>query len=172
MVSAHNDVLAVPARSFASLMELYENNYILLRRLVPELDRLPVQSVSRVEGAVDLRLTVAERCPYTTTLVLTHVFEEAGGNTSPDLEVRIYHDARSAEVLPTSSLRSFGLWRREPPPDPRSLAWRWEVNRFLCRWLRYCLGEGHQFALQGRSRRRIAADAAPAATRAEGMRWR
>jgi uncharacterized protein YqiB (DUF1249 family) len=146
MLQSRNDILAVPARSFASLMELYENNYIFIRRLVPDLDRLPLQSVSTVEGAVDLRLTILERCPYTTTVSLTHVFEDDQANaTSPDIEIRIYHDARSAEVLPSSSLKSFNLWQREPQPDPRSLAWRWGVNRFLYRWLRYCLGEGHRF---------------------------
>lgn len=144
MVSVRNDILALPVRSFANLMELYENNYIFIRRLVPELDRLPVDVVSRVAGAVDLRLTIQERCRYTTTLTLTHVFDGDVG-TSPDLEIRVYHDARTAEVLPSSSFKSFGLWERQPQPDPRSLAWRWEVNRFLFRWLRYCLGEGHRF---------------------------
>lgn len=144
MVPTRNDILAVPARSFANLMELYENNYIFIRRLVPDLDRLPVQSVSQVAGAVDLQLTVIERCPYTTTLALTHVFD-AGAETSPDIEIRIYHDARTAEVLPSSSLKTFGVWEGGERPDPRSLAWRWEVNRFLYRWLRYCLGEGHRF---------------------------
>lgn len=144
MVSVRNDILSLPVRSFANLMELYENNYIFIRRLVPDLDRLPVDVVSRVAGAVDLRLIIQERCRYTTTLTLTHVFDGDVG-TSPDLEIRIYHDARTAEVLPSSSFKSFGLWERQPQPDPRSLAWRWEVNRFLFRWLRYCLGEGHRF---------------------------
>lgn len=144
MVPTRNDILTVPARSFASLMELYENNYIFIRRLVPELDDLAVQSVSHVEGAVDLRLTVLERCPYTTTVALTHIFD-AQDATSPDLDVRIYHDARTAEVLPNASFKQFGLWEGRAQPDPRSLAWRWEVNRFLYRWLRYCLSEGHKF---------------------------
>lgn len=130
-------------------MELYENNYIFIRRLLPQLDRLPVNAVSHVSGAVDLHLRILERCPYTTTLCLTHRFvDETGERSSPDLVIRIYHDARAAEVLPDSSLSSFRLWQGQIP-DPRSLGWRWEVNRFLNRWLRYCLGEGHQFALSG-----------------------
>lgn len=144
MVSVRNDILALPVRSFANLMELYENNYIFIRRLVPDLDRMPVDVVSCVPGAVDLRLIFQERTRYTTTLTLTHVFDD-DVETSPDLDIRVYHDARTAEVFPSSSIKSFGLWERQPQPDPRSLAWRWEVNRFLFRWLRYCLGEGHRF---------------------------
>jgi uncharacterized protein YqiB (DUF1249 family) len=146
MVSTYNDILALPVRNFASLMELYENNYIFMRRLMPELDRLPERMVSRVPGAVDLRLEVLERCRYTTMLALTHTFEAvSGGGTSPDLEVRIYHDARTAEALANRGLNRIGIWQRQPQPDPNSLAWRWEVNRFLFRWLRYCLAEGHRF---------------------------
>lgn len=146
MVSTHNDILALPVRNFANLMELYENNYIFMRRLLPELDRLPDQMVSQVAGAVDLRLEILERCPYTTMLALTHEFADGSeSGTSPDLEIRIYHDARTAEALANTDFSRVGIWQREPRPDPSSLAWRWEVNRFLFRWLRYCLAEGHKF---------------------------
>jgi hypothetical protein len=121
--------------SFAALMELYENNYIYLRRLVPQLDGQRDAQVSSVERGPDLHLEVIERCPYTTNLLLTHRFEQVkGAEALPDLRVRIYHDARVAEVLSDHS------------PEAGTLAWRWALNRFLNRWLRYCLGEGHAFA--------------------------
>ena len=116
--------------SFAALMELYENNYIYLRRLVPQLDGERDAQVSIVDRGPALHLEVVERCPYTTSLLLTHRFPRAHGDEAlPDLQVRIYHDARVAEVLNA----------------PGTLAWRWAANRFLNRWLRYCLGEGHGF---------------------------
>ncbi len=120
-------------RSFAALMELYENNYIFLRRLVPQLDGQRDDQISTLERGPDLHLTVLERCPYTTNVWLTHRFPQPEGLESlPDLRVRIYHDARVAEVLP-------------PDVATSTLAWRWTMNRFLNRWLRYCLGEGHGF---------------------------
>ena len=120
--------------SFAALMELYETNYIYLRRLVPQLDGRRDAQVSSVDRGPDLHLAVTERCPYTTSLLLTHRFEALEGEESlPDLRVRIYHDARVAEVMP------------EFAPESAGLLWRWESNRFLNRWLRYCLGEGHAF---------------------------
>lgn len=138
--------LDAPVRSFASLMELYENNYIYIRRLVPELDHLPGAAVSRVAGTADLHLYILERCPYTSTLRLTHRFDgDDEAQLCPDMVVRVYHDARTAEVLPSAELARFRLWKGGLVPDPRSLEWRWEVNRFLNRWLRYCLGEGHSF---------------------------
>ena len=123
---------------FAALMELYENNYIYLRRLVPQLDGERDHLVSQVDHAPALYLQVTERFPYTTSVFLTHRFDACSSKESlPDLQVRIYHDARVAEVIPP-------LDNQAQPP---SLAWRWVANRFLSRWLKYCLGEGHGFAM-------------------------
>ena len=125
-----------PDGSFAALMELYESNYIYLRRLVPQLDGRRDAQVSSIDRGPDLHLEVIERCPYTTTLMLTHRFPRPEGDEwLPDLQVRIYHDARVAEVLKTDNEVTV----------QGTLAWRWAANRFLIRWLLYCLGEGHGF---------------------------
>lgn len=149
--------------SFAALMELYENNYIFMRRLLPDPDRSGDLGVSRAGDTPDLHLEVLERCPYTTSVLLTHFFDEgAEPEVTPNLRVRIYHDARVAEVLPESRIRGFRYWRDSEPPAPGTLVWRWEVNRFLNRWLRYCLGEGHAFA---------ASEQGAPAERPEARRW-
>lgn len=141
-----NALEASGGRSFAALMELYENNYIYMRRLIPDLDRSRDVVISRVEGAVDLHMQILERHAYTTSLRLTHFFTRGDeSEVIPNLMLRIYHDARVAEVLPVSWLQGFRYWSQREPPPPGTLAWRWEVNRFLNRWLRYCLGEGHAF---------------------------
>ncbi len=140
--------------SFAALMELYENNYIYLRRLVPQLDGEHDHLVSQVDHGPALYLKVTERFPYTTSVLLTHRFEaRSNAESLPDLDVRIYHDARVAEVVP--EMAEIGV--------PPSLAWRWVANRFLNRWLKYCLGEGHEFAMDDRE--------AAVIHRPEARRW-
>jgi len=125
-------------------MELYETNYIYLRRLAPRLRVGADHAVSRLKDGVDLHLRVLDRHRYTTSVGLTHYFHAgSGGEVLPNLRVRIYHDARVAEVMPDSDLAAFAPWRRGHRPEVGTLGWRWEVNRFLNRWLRYCLGEGH-----------------------------
>lgn len=139
-----NQLDTLPARSFASLMELYENNYIYLRRLAPSLRHGTDHAVSRLDNGVDLHMSVLDRHRYTTSISLTHYFTAGGHQEAlPDLNVRVYHDARVAEVMRNSDLATFAPWGRNQQPRPGTLAWRWEVNRFLNRWLRYCLGEGH-----------------------------
>ncbi len=149
--------------SFAALMELYENNYIYLRRLVPQLDGKRDAQVSSVDRGPDLHLEVTERCPYTSSLLLTHRFGPGpGAEALPDLRVRIYHDARVAEVLPDTAPERLAGVCAGRLAQTGTLAWRWQVNRFLNRWLRYCLGEGHAFA---------AADPQGSAPRPSARRW-
>ncbi|OBS10728.1 DUF1249 domain-containing protein [Acidihalobacter prosperus] len=136
-------------RSFASLMELYEQNYIALRRLCP---RLPAQGehwVSAPQGAPRLYLSLIEHTRYTSSLELTHRFDAPPDDIlAPSLSVRIYHDARQAEVLMRHGANPAGS--RHPafgsPDGTGELRARWSANRFLNRWLHYCLGQGHTFS--------------------------
>lgn len=136
-------------RSFAALMEMYEANYIRLRRLCPGLSSLGGQVVSRVHGALDLHLIVLERSRYTTTLALTYeLMGECGELTAdPNLVVRMYHDARQAEVLSRSSRREGGEISIEALRGHSALSAKWRLNRFLFKWLGYCLHQGHRFEM-------------------------
>jgi len=137
----------VRAGDLPALMELYELNYIQLRRLVPDLNVIQDQSVSRVCGALNLYLTVRERSKYTTTLHLSYQFNDKDGDfPAPDVVVRMYHDAQVAEVISRGRHRG----RREAEYDRfhhhYPIATKWQVNRFLHKWLGYCLHQGHGFS--------------------------
>ena len=137
----------VRARDLPALMELYELNYIQLRQLVPDLDAIQKNSVSTVKRALDLHLSVRERCKYTTTLHLTYHFaDEEGTFPAPDIVVRMYHDAQLAEVISRGRRRG----RRDAEYDRfhnrYSIETKWRVNRFLHKWLGYCLHHGHAFS--------------------------
>lgn len=133
-------------RTLASLQDLQECSYRRILRLAPHLRGAEGAAVSRLEGALDLHLTVIERCRYTTTLNLTYRFRAGATEVAePDLTMRVFHDARLAEVLSLSRRHpphAAGCWRR---PAPSELEARWEVHRFLQRWLGYCLHQGHLF---------------------------
>ncbi|HXH04784.1 MAG TPA: DUF1249 domain-containing protein [Candidatus Competibacteraceae bacterium] len=133
------------AGTFAGLMDLYERNYIGIRRLVPELPAAGVQRVSRVAGGLDLHLTVLERFPYTSELHLTYHFLRDGvAVAEPDLRLRVYTDARLAEVM-SAHLRHWPAFETLDHADLSQLHARWHVNRFLFKWLNYCLHQGHRF---------------------------
>jgi len=128
---------------FVSLMDLYENNYMRVRRLLPELSKLPETSVSHLPGCLSLHLLILERTKFTTTLCLTYQFGEEGQRVpEPALTLRIYHDVHQVEVL-TGHLQH-GRNQYDHVPE-KAIKIKWKLNRFLFKWLGYCLYLGHQF---------------------------
>lgn len=134
-------------RSFAGLMEIYEANYMRLRKLYPEPYDVQHCAVSRVRGALDLHLKVLARSSYTSTLRLTYYLKDQHGaiNPDPDLRLRVYHDALQTEVLSCSSRRISRYIHMQPNAGRVVLAGKWTMNRFLYKWLSYCLRQGHHF---------------------------
>lgn len=154
----HNETL-LPAswrarpRGFAALMSLYESNYLRLTHLTGDPALLRGERVSQVSGGCDLKLTVLEQCPYTTTVGLTHLFHDPAAArpglatlvTYPDVRIRVYTDARMAQAQhwpadqpePCSS---------HPRQAERELEQRWLHNNMLNKWLEYCLELGHRLA--------------------------
>jgi uncharacterized protein YqiB (DUF1249 family) len=70
-------------RSFVALMSLYESNYLRLAALAGDLRRLPDGCVSHVSDDCDLRLSVTERSPYTTSFDLTYLVAAESGWPKP-----------------------------------------------------------------------------------------
>jgi uncharacterized protein YqiB (DUF1249 family) len=129
----------ITPRSFSGLMDLYEHNYMRLRKIVPDLS-IADQMISSVPGHADLYLSVRQRCKYTTMLSMTYRFEKSGHYLfEPDLHLKIYHDARVVEVQHLLK-RHHGLIQSD-----RLLPHKWAMNRFLFKWLGFCLFQGHYF---------------------------
>ena len=127
-------------RSFAALMDLYEHNYMRLKCLCPPIKDITGHVVSQVSDAHDLHLIVIEQSRHTTTFRLT--YEMADNVPRPNLTLRIYHDARQAEVLNLGPKEIVGAARRQ---TDAALLHRWRTNRFLYKWLNYCRRQGHGF---------------------------
>jgi hypothetical protein len=140
-------------RGFAALMAVYESNYLKLTRLAGDPALITGERVSHVAGGCDLRLTVMEQCPYTTTLALTHLFHDplaAGPGLAtflsyPDVRIRVYGDARLAQAQhwPADQPEPYGT---HPGAAERELEQRWLFNNMLNKWLEYCLDLGHSLA--------------------------
>jgi len=130
-------------RSFVALMSLYESNYLRLASLAGDLRRLPDSCISRVPDDCELRLSVTERSPYTTSFDLTYLFVE--GSTFPDMRVRIYHDARLVEAQEWATQHDHLALKALRGVAERELDQRWARNTMLNKWLEYCIDRGHGF---------------------------
>lgn len=132
--------------SFVSLMTLYESNYIRLKWLVPDVAHAEGTMISNVAGDCPLHLHVEEHSRYTTTFRLTYFFEEVDAQRAdPDLVVRVYHDARLAEVRSCARWHQHALLRSLRTQFTHELGDRWARNMMLNKWLEYCVERGHHF---------------------------
>ncbi len=152
MIVTRGDVvqagLQVLPGTFAGLMDLYERNYIGIRRLIPLMPPAMTCQVSSIPGGLSLYLEVLERFRYTTELVLTYHFAREGGVVAePDLRIRVYHDARLAEVMAAQLRHRPEFQLGEETARQTQLSARCHVNRFLYKWLNYCLHQGHRFGV-------------------------
>jgi uncharacterized protein len=118
-------------------------NYLRLIKLFPNLreDDVSAFSVLLGERPFHVRVEVGERGPYTTLLELLQL-PEGPWNALPRMLVRLYHDARSAEVVECHRFRHFRPVYDYPNehmhlPDEKA-----QVNRFLTEFLSWCLRHG------------------------------
>lgn len=119
-----------------------EANYARIMRLLKP--AVADREVGLPDGRT-LRLRVTERGPYTTTLAVAPEAAEQRQHwvMGPELTVRVYHDARMAEVVACDRQRRLAARYHYPnrqmfQPDEKS---QW--NRFLGEWLSHCLQHGH-----------------------------
>ncbi len=122
-------------------------NYLRLIKLAPDLDERSQRVLVLVvaDRAVTVRIRLVERCPYTSLIeVSQHPWLEglAFHLPQPRLIVRMYHDARSAEVVEFQT----GRWIRPvyayPNDEMRQRDEKAQINRFLAEYLSACLHHG------------------------------
>ena len=126
-----------------ALALFHDASYLCLMALCPRLPRLgarPAALVARHGNLPALELRIRAGARFTADLRLAPLDDAAG----PQLEMRVYHDSRQAELL-----------RPDAPPWPDDLGGRLdrrlEDNRRLFAGLRRCLGAGYHFAPNVRS---------------------
>jgi uncharacterized protein len=126
-------------------MEVCEDAYRSLLRLVPDLRRARGCLGSTPVAAADLYLEVLEQSRYTTLLRLTHAFPCGEGVLVPSLDPNArlcaYHDARQVEVLDLYQT-ALPIYRHYDYP---ALEAKWRANQFLAKWLAFCARQGHRF---------------------------
>ena len=124
-----------------------DSNYMRLLKLFPDMRSEEIREFGlrgHTEDGSVVTIRILERCPYTTMLKV-HV--ESDDNKPwirwPTIEIRMYHDVRTAEVTQFERVRNI-RYRYEVPNDgmfqPDEKA---QINRFLGELLTFCIAHGH-----------------------------
>ena len=123
-----------------ALHAVCEANYVRLLRLFPDYENCNAKEF--LVGAASVRLSVVDRCRYTTIFRIEQQRGESRWLGKLRLEVRAYHDARMLEVGMFQSHRRVAA--RYDYPNDKMFAQdeKYQQNRFLSDWLEHCLQNG------------------------------
>ncbi|BBL70446.1 DUF1249 domain-containing protein [Methylogaea oryzae] len=130
----------LPVNKSYWLQRVCEANYDKLQRLLPDLASLEQAVLEDESGQPALHARLLERTPYTVTVELTHHFP-ADGEYSPEpaVQVRVFLDAKLAEVMCADSKPAVRDALRHNPSAKAVLDYKWRLNYFLEKWLDHCL---------------------------------
>ena len=120
-------------------------NYLRLRKLLPDLERRSdwCFSISLPLGQEwQIAVQVEERARFTTTVLLSRHQCQCRWTRSPSMRVRLYHDARMAEVVAWERHRVARGRYEYPNRKMYQADEKAQLNRFLGEWLSLCLAQG------------------------------
>lgn len=136
-------------------LSLCERNYAQLRHLLPlaafglqdsaDVDNRQTQQAKLIQITAEegYQLRVLEVSRFTSTILIEHVGTDTQSWLRPRFEVRLYHDARLAEVVACQQLRRFKAVYDYPnfamlQPDEKR-----QINLLLRDWLVLCQQQGY-----------------------------
>ena len=123
--------------NLTTLMNLYYNNFIKINSLIDLFSIKKSTTLYSKSSDIPILIELLDQATYTTTLRLNYLFKDS--EKIPDLQIRIYHDSRQAEVLNVKSnnknINLFTLTRYE---NLSNIEARWYLNNFFHKWLQHC----------------------------------
>ena len=122
-------------------------NYLRLCQLFPNINTensMQFGVLGRTDAGATVTIEIKQRCRFTTMLSVCVESEEGKPFIQwPNLEVRVYHDVKSAEVIACQQHRNFRF--RYPVPNPNMFQpdEKSRINHFFGELLTHCLAHGY-----------------------------
>ena len=124
---------------------LYESNYRKLVAMLPDVDAFNHVSLSSDDHLVNLSIDVIERTPYTILLSFVSTMTtscEFAPRT--ELQVRMFHDARVAEVIMVQGIRKISSHYKYPNDKMHYPDEKRQGNRLLAEMLNFCYNNNYK----------------------------
>lgn len=128
-------------------MAACDANYIRVLKLLPDLRQgmreVAIPGSGPVERIVFL-IEVIEQFRYTSTVRISQCVPQAGNDwfQPPEMLVRMYHDANTAEVISYQNHKFFKAVYPVPNRHMYHVNEKEQLNLFLTEWLNLCLEKG------------------------------
>lgn len=125
------------------MMAECEANYARLLKLVPEKGARKLAVIYPNGQLITIQFEVLESFRYTSTVRLSQCEAYCNWLTLPDMTIRLYHDARMAEVVDARHMRQLKGIYGYPNEQMLHTDEKVQRNMYLSEWLCYCLQHGH-----------------------------
>ncbi|RDV27975.1 DUF1249 domain-containing protein [Alteromonas aestuariivivens] len=121
------------------MQAICELNYHRFLRILPDCDTEDLTYQFTVGPQLSYRMTITDAARYTTTVRVEQISRHAPAYMKPVMVVRLYHDARMAEVISSQNTGAFAASYEYPNNKMRQRNEKQMVNVFLAEWLQFCL---------------------------------
>ncbi|MBF7071882.1 DUF1249 domain-containing protein [Glaciecola sp. MH2013] len=122
-----------------SILATCEQNYAYALRLLPDCDSESLSYQFQINDSLSYRITIIESTRYTSTIEMAQFTKNAPAFLQPLMEVRLYHDAKVAEVLSCQRISRLEPSYEYPNLNMHQRNEKQMVNIFLAEWLQFCL---------------------------------
>ncbi len=137
-------------------MAVCDANFIRILQLLPDMEFGAKREISfnnqlnlnlQPANSLTTTLEVIESFKYTSTIKLANLSNQAFTKTdcyyqSPEMLIRMYHDAKTAEVISYQQARYFKAKYPLPNKSMYQADEKEQINFFLSEWLSFCQKEG------------------------------
>ena len=128
----------------AQMHQVCDVNYGRLLRLLPDCDTEDLQYQFQVNASLIYTIKIIECSRYTSTLEMSQKTQIGFEFLRPVVQVRLYHDAKMAEVISAQNIGSLKPSYQYPNTKMYQKNEKEMVNLFLAEWLQFCLKQSNQ----------------------------
>jgi uncharacterized protein YqiB (DUF1249 family) len=128
----------------ANMHQVCDVNYARLLRLLPDCDTEDLQYQFKVNASLSYTIKIVECSRYTSTLEMSQKSQMRYEFLRPVVLVRLYHDAKMAEVISAQNIGSLKPSYQYPNTKMYQKNEKEMVNLFLAEWLQFCLAQSDQ----------------------------
>jgi len=128
----------------ANMHLVCEVNYARLLKLLPDCDTEDLEYQFQVNASLLYTIRIIDCSRYTSTLEMSQKSQMGYEFLRPVVQVRLYHDAKMAEVLSAQNIGSLKPSYQYPNTKMYQKNEKEMVNLFLAEWVQFCLTQSNQ----------------------------
>lgn len=129
----------------SDLQAVCEANYGRLLGLLPDCDEQNLSYQFEVNNKLSYQIQILASSRYTSDIEMRQM-SQSSAYLSPVMQVRLYHDARMAEVIKFQNIGSLKASYQYPNIKMHHKNEKEQVNLFLSEWLKFCIQHKQQMS--------------------------